>query len=208
MTAAMSSHDVCETCGGAKGGATCRHRTDLNRAVFQMFPGQSQEADGIQEFQFFGQDDTVAWLFHEPRGRKAIVPEFNYVDGLRVSCQSPHGLVTALAEGPAATNSTASFCGGTFIDMAIGSPTEAGDAAAASSLGHTSLEREAKVTRYKEKRKRRRYEKQIRYASRKAYAEMRPRIKGRFAKTQETNKTPPEHRPYGSESLNLGWFGS
>jgi hypothetical protein len=36
--------------------------------------------------------------------------------------------------------------------------------------------------RYREKRKSRRFEKTIRYASRKAYAETRPRVKGRFAK--------------------------
>nr|GMC91341.1 zinc finger protein CONSTANS-LIKE 5 [Ipomoea batatas] len=46
-------------------------------------------------------------------------------------------------------------------------------------------EREAKVLRYREKRKNRRFEKTIRYASRKAYAETRPRIKGRFAKRTE-----------------------
>lgn len=40
-------------------------------------------------------------------------------------------------------------------------------------------------TRYREKRKRRKFEKTIRYASRKAYAEVRPRIKGRFAKREE-----------------------
>ncbi|KAJ1271729.1 hypothetical protein BS78_06G148500 [Paspalum vaginatum] len=44
------------------------------------------------------------------------------------------------------------------------------------------LEREARLMRYREKRKSRRFEKTIRYASRKAYAERRPRIKGRFAK--------------------------
>ncbi|XP_038979418.1 zinc finger protein CONSTANS-LIKE 4-like [Phoenix dactylifera] len=46
------------------------------------------------------------------------------------------------------------------------------------------LDREARV-RYREKRKNRRFEKTIRYASRKAYAETRPRIKGRFAKRTE-----------------------
>ncbi|GAV77838.1 zf-B_box domain-containing protein/CCT domain-containing protein, partial [Cephalotus follicularis] len=45
-----------------------------------------------------------------------------------------------------------------------------------------SADREARVSRYREKRKNRRFEKTIRYASRKAYAETRPRIKGRFAK--------------------------
>ncbi|XAR66679.1 hypothetical protein NMG60_11012988 [Bertholletia excelsa] len=46
-------------------------------------------------------------------------------------------------------------------------------------------DREARVLRYKEKRKNRKFEKTIRYASRKAYAETRPRIKGRFAKRAE-----------------------
>ncbi|TMW92684.1 hypothetical protein EJD97_012689 [Solanum chilense] len=44
------------------------------------------------------------------------------------------------------------------------------------------LDREARVLRYREKKKNRKFEKTIRYASRKAYAETRPRIKGRFAK--------------------------
>lgn len=46
-------------------------------------------------------------------------------------------------------------------------------------------EREARLMRYREKRKNRKFEKTIRYASRKAYAETRPRIKGRFAKRTE-----------------------
>ncbi|KAK4431937.1 Zinc finger protein CONSTANS-LIKE 5 [Sesamum alatum] len=48
------------------------------------------------------------------------------------------------------------------------------------------LDREARVLRYKEKRKNRKFEKTIRYASRKAYAETRPRIKGRFAKRTDS----------------------
>lgn len=47
------------------------------------------------------------------------------------------------------------------------------------------MAREARVMRYKEKRKNRNFEKTIRYASRKAYAETRPRVKGRFAKRTE-----------------------
>ncbi|KAF5726292.1 CONSTANS-like 4 [Tripterygium wilfordii] len=46
----------------------------------------------------------------------------------------------------------------------------------------SSVDREARVMRYREKRKNRKFEKTIRYASRKAYAETRPRIKGRFVK--------------------------
>ncbi|CAN4091503.1 unnamed protein product [Withania somnifera] len=45
-----------------------------------------------------------------------------------------------------------------------------------------SQERETAVSRYKEKKKTRRYEKHIRYESRKVRAESRTRIKGRFAK--------------------------
>ncbi|KAH6772280.1 CONSTANS-like 5 [Perilla frutescens var. hirtella] len=47
------------------------------------------------------------------------------------------------------------------------------------------IDREARVLRYREKRKNRKFAKTIRYASRKAYAEMRPRIKGRFAKRND-----------------------
>ncbi|KAH0671182.1 hypothetical protein KY285_025404 [Solanum tuberosum] len=49
----------------------------------------------------------------------------------------------------------------------------------------SGLDREARVMRYREKRKNRKFEKTIQYASRKAYAETRPRIKGRFAKRTE-----------------------
>lgn len=49
----------------------------------------------------------------------------------------------------------------------------------------SSADREARVLRYREKKKNRKFEKTIRYASRKAYAETRPRIKGRFAKRSD-----------------------
>jgi hypothetical protein len=77
-----------------------------------------------------------------------------------------------------------SFCRSTSTDAASTVPP--GEAAAVvANGGDPAMDREAKVMRYKEKRKRRRYEKQIRYASRKAYAEMRPRVKGRFAKVPD-----------------------
>ncbi|WOK92643.1 zinc finger protein CO3-like [Canna indica] len=50
-----------------------------------------------------------------------------------------------------------------------------------------AMDREARVLRYREKRKTRKFEKTIRYASRKAYAETRPRIKGRFAKKTDVD---------------------
>ncbi|XP_010549213.2 PREDICTED: zinc finger protein CONSTANS-LIKE 13-like [Tarenaya hassleriana] len=45
-----------------------------------------------------------------------------------------------------------------------------------------SQERDSALSRYKEKKKTRRYEKHIRYESRKVRAESRARIRGRFAK--------------------------
>ncbi|KAL6659168.1 hypothetical protein ACP70R_003208 [Stipagrostis hirtigluma subsp. patula] len=53
---------------------------------------------------------------------------------------------------------------------------------AAAAVVAAAAEREARVRRYREKRKNRKFQKTIRYASRKAYAEARPRIKGRFVK--------------------------
>lgn len=63
----------------------------------------------------------------------------------------------------------------------------AGPAAAHMSPQFMAMDREARVHRYREKRKTRRFEKTIRYASRKAYAETRPRIKGRFAKRADAD---------------------
>ncbi|KAG2438794.1 hypothetical protein HXX76_005335 [Chlamydomonas incerta] len=48
-----------------------------------------------------------------------------------------------------------------------------------------NLTRAQRVARYLEKKKNRRFGKTIRYAARKAYAEIRPRIKGRFARKDE-----------------------
>ncbi|KAJ6759300.1 ZINC FINGER PROTEIN CONSTANS-LIKE 5 [Salix koriyanagi] len=68
------------------------------------------------------------------------------------------------------------------------------------------IDREARVLRYREKRKNRKFEKTIRYASRKAYAETRPRIKGRFAKRAEmesdmdTLYTSPSSVPFMADT--------
>ncbi|XP_074294652.1 zinc finger protein CONSTANS-LIKE 2-like [Silene latifolia] len=59
------------------------------------------------------------------------------------------------------------------------------------------LDREARVMRYREKKKNRKFEKTIRYASRKAYAETRPRIKGRFAKRTNVEAEVDQTYPNG-----------
>ncbi|XP_022134642.1 zinc finger protein CONSTANS-LIKE 5 [Momordica charantia] len=66
------------------------------------------------------------------------------------------------------------------------------------------MDREARVLRYREKRKNRKFEKTIRYASRKAYAETRPRIKGRFAKRTDMLTEVDEMYGSGGSSMFLG----
>lgn len=58
-------------------------------------------------------------------------------------------------------------------------------AAAAVPPPEPELTRAERVARYREKRARRNFKKTIRYQSRKAYAEIRPRIKGRFVSPEE-----------------------
>lgn len=48
-----------------------------------------------------------------------------------------------------------------------------------------AADRQVRLARYREKKKNRQFKKTIRYASRKAYAEVRPRVKGRFARKEE-----------------------
>ncbi|PKU85884.1 transcription factor GHD7-like [Dendrobium catenatum] len=124
--------------------------------------------------------------------------------------QQPPPPPPPVTSSAAAAASIMPFSSNTFGDASSSSSMKdeggAGSEAMTLSSADPSLDREAKVLRYKEKRKKRRYEKQIRYASRKAYAEMRPRIKGRFAKTSETSQTPPTSASsYEHERLDLGW---
>ncbi|XP_062201573.1 transcription factor GHD7-like [Phragmites australis] len=117
---------------------------------------------------------------------------------------------------PATSSATiVSFHGSTFTDAASSVPGEvAANGGVVPSCADPAMDREAKVMRYKEKRKRRRYEKHIRYASRKAYAEMRPRVKGRFAKAPDgEGAAPPQQAAaaaagYDTGRLDLGWFRS
>ncbi|KAG2611231.1 zinc finger protein CONSTANS-LIKE 9-like isoform X4 [Panicum virgatum] len=51
--------------------------------------------------------------------------------------------------------------------------------------------RDSALTRYKEKKKRRKFDKKIRYASRKARADVRKRVKGRFVKAGEAYDYDP-----------------
>nr|QVG73929.1 COL2 [Tamarix hispida] len=67
------------------------------------------------------------------------------------------------------------------------------------------VDREARVLRYREKKKSRKFEKKIRYASRKAYAETRPRIKGRFAKRSDVEVEVEQRLP--NNLIGEGGYG-
>lgn len=67
----------------------------------------------------------------------------------------------------------------------VSAPAPAPYAEAVTGSAEPIMCRDDRVARYREKRKRRTFEKTIRYESRKAYAEVRPRIKGRFATREE-----------------------
>ncbi|KQJ95789.1 zinc finger protein CONSTANS-LIKE 2 [Brachypodium distachyon] len=62
-----------------------------------------------------------------------------------------------------------------------------------------AADREEKVRRYREKREKRKFHKTIRYASRKAYAEARPRIKGRFVKRAAAEESDHDSTNGGAE---------
>nr|XP_043620942.1 zinc finger protein CONSTANS-LIKE 5-like [Erigeron canadensis] len=70
-----------------------------------------------------------------------------------------------------------------------------------------AVDREARVLRYREKRKNRKFEKKIRYASRKAYAEKRPRIKGRFVKRSELRMELDVDRWLFNPEANISSYG-
>jgi hypothetical protein len=106
------------------------------------------------------------------------------------------GSLTASASSASLTSADIGGCGGAAILV----KTEAASPRRGSSpplrvptarawppvdLPPVAMNREERVARYREKRKRRTFEKTIRYESRKAYAEVRPRIKGRFATREE-----------------------
>ena len=72
-----------------------------------------------------------------------------------------------------------------YVSTRRGGASRARREAAVAVIDYPSLTREQRVQRYKEKRARRNFRKTIRYQSRKAYAEIRPRIKGRFVSPEE-----------------------
>ncbi|XP_062224686.1 transcription factor GHD7-like [Phragmites australis] len=210
------SGPTCSVCGVAACCRHHLHAgADLNSGAFSMFPvvvhdqASMQPPGGLHEFQFFGHEDheSVAWLFDDDPPPAVGGDDLSPIENNRHQrCHPGNGLTLEVSLGQrevdaglglgsgarhtetAASATIMSFCGSTFTDASSSRPKEPIliDGRLQRPVD-PAVERESKVMRYKEKRKRRRYEKQIRYASRKAYAEMRPRVKGRFAKVPDVN---------------------
>ncbi|XP_073002211.1 uncharacterized protein [Typha latifolia] len=177
-----------------------------------------------QNLQFYGHD-MATWFLDEPWAVEPQQPppvpvSKLYMSSLGESAHLNHVTTNddassskrSFAPPPTFPASTESFGIALAAPSATSMPFSNIDAPSGSDTMCTTqadptTEREAKVMRYKEKRKRRKYAKQIRYAARKAYAEVRPRIRGRFVKIPETSEpTPtPESPRYDPNKLNLGW---
>uniref|UniRef100_A0ACD5V9P9 Uncharacterized protein n=1 Tax=Avena sativa TaxID=4498 RepID=A0ACD5V9P9_AVESA len=134
--------------------------------------------------------------YAEKEGSESVVPSHSAI--VSKPQQSGYGLVGAGKAAPVTSQiSFSSMEAGivpanTVIDMphsSILTPAGASSLFSGPSLQmpvhSSSMDREARVLRYKEKKKNRKFEKTTRYATRKAYAEARPRIKGRFAKRSD-----------------------
>ncbi|XP_077245024.1 uncharacterized protein LOC143884991 [Tasmannia lanceolata] len=204
--------------------------SDNNNALISLSP--ARQVQRLHEFQFFRHDDEVSWLLNDLNGNESrhdemplSAPAGKYSDHpsnywnphhltLGVCCSSTTSSLTSTPGSPPveisvlgqATSSTTamSYMGSTLSDH---SPRNVKDIGNTITSGEVDpmLEREARVLRYKEKKKNRKFEKQIRYASRKEYAEKRPRIKGRFAKRPESGDpiAPPQ---YNKDMLGMGRF--
>ncbi|MQM15583.1 hypothetical protein Taro_048529 [Colocasia esculenta] len=152
---------------------------------------------------------SLDWLGSSCSPRRRALSVCSSTGSLRESTPKSPSVDIAMV-GPATSVGTAMpFLAAISADAATSLNAAVADKATSSAgkgADNGVSEREARVLRYKEKRKRRKFEKQIRYASRKAYAETRPRVKGRFAKTPEAKQAPAVPAQYSSQHLGMGWF--
>ncbi|CAM0871264.1 unnamed protein product [Alopecurus aequalis] len=205
----------CGVCGLSN--CPCYHQ-HINSAP--AFPVQHHEHP-VLEYQFFGHvhagNSVGTWL---PPADQHVRPPPTF-HGLQYPTPhaDPAGMITFEVETagqhmelqPPARSPTTTrpFCGCTLTDNVMNGAIMTIDGQMVMTPHHPTMHgREAKVMRYREKRKRRRYDNQTRYESRKAYAQLRPRVKGRFAKVHEEVTVPSSspQSPYDPSKLDLGWF--
>ncbi|CAN1140474.1 Zinc finger protein CONSTANS-LIKE 4 [Linum perenne] len=146
-----------------------------------VVPEQIKEADGHHQAPLLMNDHCFdldfATSVDEPKG----FPYGYHAQCLSHSLSSSSMDVGVVPEGSVMTDISNSYIRGGGITIGTESAT------VSQTVPLSAVEREARVLRYREKRKNRKFEKTIRYASRKAYAETRPRIKGRFAKRTDAD---------------------
>ncbi|KAJ4952195.1 hypothetical protein NE237_029027 [Protea cynaroides] len=185
----------------------------------------SQAGGGLQEFQFFGHDDTVDRSLGLPQLHHS--PMIVEPTGIKYQKNPCSNIPLTLDISSTTTTTTSSpITGSRPQDIPV--VAQVASSASAVSLwgssgrakevsnnkpitgqGDSAAEREAKILRYREKKAMRNYEKQVRYESRKKYAEIRPRVRGRFAKNS-TSEQPSSAAPeYNSTHYGTGcttWF--
>ncbi|CAI0376561.1 unnamed protein product [Linum tenue] len=190
--------------GGNKGGGVM-DSPDLNTGQF-MFPEMDPYLDldygpvdpkmEPQEQNSSGTDGVVPGGVHQPQlinehcfdldfaAAAAAVGSKAFAYGYTAQCLSHSVSSSSMDVGVVPDGSATADISNPYgrVGGAGGMSTGAESTAAMPTVPLSAVDREARVMRYREKRKNRKFEKTIRYASRKAYAETRPRIKGRFAK--------------------------
>ncbi|XP_010258854.1 PREDICTED: transcription factor GHD7-like [Nelumbo nucifera] len=184
---------------------------DSSQSAVTFSPAKHYKS-GFDELSFFEHDDAVTWL-HGSGPSPEKEPVTKYQESLHNNSgyltlgvcstttslsDSSHGSSPAEVSvfGKAASSATVvPSSRRMYLDASSGNTysNDMGNSAASTGQGDNAAQREARILRYKEKKSKRRYEKQIRYAVRSANAEMKPRVKGRFAKN--SNSTQPMPRP-------------
>ncbi|KAJ7555136.1 hypothetical protein O6H91_05G023800 [Diphasiastrum complanatum] len=69
---------------------------------------------------------------------------------------------------------------------------------------YTSEERKVRISRYRQKRAERNFNKKIKYVCRKTLADNRPRVRGRFAKNDDPTEHEPKRREYKPDDEDDG----
>ncbi|MCO5608862.1 hypothetical protein L7F22_063080 [Adiantum nelumboides] len=185
-----------DTCNSGTSSLVCSTNGKLPKvkaegdSSLEFFP----DVDPLFDIQFvhtMGADSLVP--VHNPHVHAAMAPPSSGSQMFEGEVATRSGFAIGSASLSQSLSSSSMEFGvvpdSTFSDIS----TPAGSGALPRVQSFSQLEpmaREARVLRYKEKKKNRKFEKTIRYASRKAYAETRPRIKGRFAKRTEVEVEP------------------
>ncbi|KAF8116829.1 hypothetical protein N665_0014s0090 [Sinapis alba] len=113
---------------------------------------------------------SVDWSLAQAHQKEAVVVQNNFPDfAAQLGFDSVFGMRRAFSEGDIQKLGTGYFQ--SPLDRVI--------------VSCTSDDRREKLSRYRNKKSRRNFGRKIKYACRKALADSQPRIRGRFAKTEE-----------------------